>query len=263
MPVGDGAHDGAHGQAVEIVVDEDQHAQDESGDLRAHAGLDVGLGPASEGRAAAGLVDHGHQDAQDDQEAQVAGQIRNGHGQAVHDDHVQGADQVEACGEESADQNAGEQGGVDLLGDERQHDGQQRGNQSPKGTVHNGLPPEKKSVNSAVTVHNTKHKRCYDSPPHFCDSPADLLRRPRHTRTGTECPSAMAPFTAARVPARTAAATDGHRASIMLCSIWVYYILYRGKVNRKFDGFGKRLEIYAFYTGSIRQIRRFLHGYTV
>ena len=35
MPVGDGAHHTAHGEAVEVIVDEDQAAQHDGGQLSA------------------------------------------------------------------------------------------------------------------------------------------------------------------------------------------------------------------------------------
>ncbi len=89
--LGDGTHDGAHGQAVEVVVDEDQHAQQHGHQLRAAAGLDGLLRPAAEGLGAAGLVHQVHHDAQDDQEhddGDVAG-VRNG-----GDDTVVALDQL-------------------------------------------------------------------------------------------------------------------------------------------------------------------------
>ena len=43
VPVGNGAHDGAHGQAVEVIVYEDQGAQTRSGEQSASLRLD-GLG---------------------------------------------------------------------------------------------------------------------------------------------------------------------------------------------------------------------------
>ena len=41
MAVGDGPHDGAHGEAVEIVIDEDQNAQQEGSKGSPHLGLNV------------------------------------------------------------------------------------------------------------------------------------------------------------------------------------------------------------------------------
>ena len=70
--VGDRTHDAAHGQAVEVVVDEDQDAQADGGQLRADAGLDVGGGPLTEGGGTTSCVHQGDHNAQDDQENQDA-----------------------------------------------------------------------------------------------------------------------------------------------------------------------------------------------
>ena len=86
LPVGDGAHDGAHGQAVEVVVHEDHHAQQQGGKLRTGPGVDVGGGPAAKGGRAAGLIHQGHKDAQHDKEhqnAHVAAVRKLGHHAAV------------------------------------------------------------------------------------------------------------------------------------------------------------------------------------
>ena len=53
VAVSDRTHDRAHGQAVEVVVDENEDAEDERRKLRAHAGVDVLFRPAAKGRAAA------------------------------------------------------------------------------------------------------------------------------------------------------------------------------------------------------------------
>ena len=54
--VGDGTHHGTHGEAVEVVIDEDEHTQQNGSQLRAHTALDVLGGPAAEGGGAARLV---------------------------------------------------------------------------------------------------------------------------------------------------------------------------------------------------------------
>ena len=46
MAVGDGPHDGAHGEAVEIVIDEDQNAQQEGSKGSPHLGLNAFLMPS-------------------------------------------------------------------------------------------------------------------------------------------------------------------------------------------------------------------------
>ena len=64
-------HAGAHGEGVEIVVDEDDDAQDPGPDQRGFPGLCLGGGPPAKGEGAAGLLDEGndgaHQTADDDQ----------------------------------------------------------------------------------------------------------------------------------------------------------------------------------------------------
>ena len=136
MLVSHGTHDGADGQAVEVVVDEDDTAQDGSGNHSADAGLDVGLSPAAVSSGAAGLVDqadHHAQDNQEDQDTDVPGV-----GQL--DDHdVEGVGDhtpdVEVGVQQSTGQDADEQGGVDLLGDQGQADGDDGGQQGPDGGV--------------------------------------------------------------------------------------------------------------------------------
>ena len=145
VAVGDGAHDGAHGQAVEVVVNEDQDAQGEGGQSGAHPGLDVLLCPAAESGGAAGGVDQSNDDAQDNQEQEDTGVIRNGGDKAVVEGGIQSGNGGEVCAEQSAYQHADEQGGVSLLGDEGQNDGQNGGHQRPESTVHFDVPPIKKS----------------------------------------------------------------------------------------------------------------------
>ena len=76
MLVGHGPHNGTNGKAVEVIVDKNADPQNDGGQLRTCPGLDVGLGPPTEGGGAAGLVhqaDHGSQDHQEDQDAHVIG----------------------------------------------------------------------------------------------------------------------------------------------------------------------------------------------
>lgn len=72
--VGNGAHDRTHSEAVEVVIDEDQHTQYDGGQLCAYPAFDVLGSPAAEGGGAAGLVhqaDHSTQDNQEDQDAHI------------------------------------------------------------------------------------------------------------------------------------------------------------------------------------------------
>ena len=120
MALRHGTHHGAHGQAVEIVVDEDQHAQQHGQQLRTGAGLHGLLGPAAEGSGTAGLVHQIHHDAQDDQEDQ------DGDVDGVdHADALTGADEVhdhlpglEVGQQQGAYHAAQEQGRVHFLTDE-------------------------------------------------------------------------------------------------------------------------------------------------
>ena len=135
VALGDGTHNSAHGQAVEIVVDEDQHAQQHGHQLRAHAGLHGLLGPAAKRGRAAGLVHQVHHDAQDDQEDQ------DGDVDGVDHTHaVASADEVhhrlpgsEVSQQQRADQAAQEQRGIHFLADQSQGDSDHRGEQSPAG----------------------------------------------------------------------------------------------------------------------------------
>ena len=131
-----GTHHGAHGQAVEIVVDEDQHAQQHGQQLCAGAGLHGLLGPAAEGSGTAGLVHQVHHDAQDDQEDQ------DGDVDGVdHANTLTGADEVhnglpgaEVSQQQSAHQAAQEQRGIHFLADQGQCDSDHRGEQGPAGS---------------------------------------------------------------------------------------------------------------------------------
>ena len=118
--VGDGAHDRAHGEAVEVVVNEDQNAQHDGGQLRPHPAFDVLGGPAAEGGGAAGLVhqaDHSAQDDQEDQDAHIVA-VRQHRDDPVLEHMEHGSLELEAGIEQAAGQDADEQGGVDLLGDQ-------------------------------------------------------------------------------------------------------------------------------------------------
>ena len=86
MLVRNGPHDAAHGEAVEVVVDENQHAQEHGGQLGPDAAFNMVLGPAAEGGGAARLVHqahHGAQDNQEDQDAHVVGIGDGGHDAVV------------------------------------------------------------------------------------------------------------------------------------------------------------------------------------
>ena len=141
LPVSDRAHDGADGQAVEVVVHKDEDAQQQGGELRARPAVDVGGGPAAKGGAAAGLVHQGHQNAQHhqkDEDADVAGIGQLGHHAAVFVEEEGGQRQLKvAVGvEQCAGGDAYQQRGIDLFGVQGQHDGHHRGKQGQRRAVH-------------------------------------------------------------------------------------------------------------------------------
>ena len=119
------AHDRAHGEAVEIVVDEDEGAQAAGGEHGHALALDALGGPVAVGTSTAGTRDGEHQRAQqgtedDDVEIDLAhhgvegdlhgldDQVARAHAQAIDD---------------GAAENTEEEGGNDFLGDQGQGDG--------------------------------------------------------------------------------------------------------------------------------------------
>ena len=135
--VGDGPHDAAHGEAVEVVVDKDEAAQHNGGQLGPRPGLDVLLGPPAEGGGGAGLVHEAHHGAQDDQEDEDAHVVGVGQGgDDASAEHVVKRPLKGQVGvQQAAHQDADEQGGVHLLGDQGQGDGDDRGQQGQGGVV--------------------------------------------------------------------------------------------------------------------------------
>ena len=129
-------HDGADGQAVEIVVDEDQNAQQERRNAGAGLGLEVCRRPAAKGLGAARLIDQRDDDAQDHQEDENARAIGDGGNQAIVHDGVHRAGEVVVAVHQATQDDADEQGGVDLLRDERQGDGDDRRDQGPERAVY-------------------------------------------------------------------------------------------------------------------------------
>ncbi len=120
--LGDGPHHSAHRQAVEVVVDEDQHAQQHGQQLCGAPGL-YGLGgPASEGLRSAALVHQIHHDAQrhqKDDDAHVAAVGQHGDDAVVcaHQRH-NGVPWGKLGVQQSAHQTPQKQGRVDLLADQ-------------------------------------------------------------------------------------------------------------------------------------------------
>ena len=136
VPVGDGQHDRADGQAVEVVIDENEDAKQEGSEQGTGAGLDVGLGPAAEGGGAAGAVDKRDHGAEDDKEEHDTGVVGNGGHHAVVDDGVKAGDRVEVGVKQCAEQDADEQRRVNFLRDEREDDGDDRRHEGPERKRH-------------------------------------------------------------------------------------------------------------------------------
>ena len=137
MFVGDGTHHAAHSQAVEVVVDEDQAAQDHRGQLGTHPGPNVGLSPPAKGGRASRPVhqaDHGPQDHQEDQDAHVVGIGHRGDN-SLQENMAHGPLKAKVGIEQAAGYDTNEQGRVDLLGNQRQGNGNDRGQQRPDGVV--------------------------------------------------------------------------------------------------------------------------------
>ena len=136
VPVGDGQHDRADGQAVEVVIDENEHAEQEGGEHGAGAGLDVGLGPAAEGGGAAGAVDERDHGAEDDEEEHDAGAVGDGGHHTVVDDGVKAGDRVKVGVKQRTEQDADEQRRVNFLRDECEDDGDDRRHECPERKRH-------------------------------------------------------------------------------------------------------------------------------
>ena len=137
MLVSEGTHNGTYGKAVKVVIDEDEYAEGDGGQLCAYTGLDVSLCPAAESGAAACAVHQGYHYAQDDQEYQYANIVAVGqYGYyAVIESVGQGAFKGEVRVEQSAGHDADKQGGINLLGHQSEGDGDNGGKQRPDGVV--------------------------------------------------------------------------------------------------------------------------------
>ena len=131
------AHYRADSQAVEIIVNEYQHAQQECRKLRPHAGLDVRGSPFAVSTASTCLV-HEHDDhAEDYQEhenSHIVG-IREICDKAVLDDHCEHslkAGIVRNCIDDAACQDTDEQRGINLFCYQRKTDGNDWRQQRPQ-----------------------------------------------------------------------------------------------------------------------------------
>ena len=134
MGIGNGKHNAAHSQTVEIVVNEDQHAQSKGGQSGTYAALDMGLCPLTEGGCRTGLIDQRNENAQQHKENKDAGAIRHSGDQTVVDDCIHRVQRTEGGGQKTACQDTDKQRGVYLFGDQCQADGDNRGNKGPEGS---------------------------------------------------------------------------------------------------------------------------------
>ena len=161
MLVGDGSHDGTHGEAVEVVVDENQTAQQHRGQLCPHPAPDMAGGPETEGRRAAGAVHHLHHGAQDNQKEQDADVPLVGeHGDdAVREKAVDAVDRVEVAVEHGARQYAEKQGTVDLSGDQCHEDGNEGRCEGPHGVLHRHVFVGHGIVQPAQEEHHGNERR--------------------------------------------------------------------------------------------------------
>ena len=124
MLVRNGTHHRTDGQTVEVVVNENQAAQQDRCQLCAHAALDVRLCPTAECSGAAGFVhqtDHGAQHHQEHQNAHVVAVGQHGNNAVgEHMDH--GTLKGEVGVQQTAHQNTDEQRGVHFLRNQCQSD---------------------------------------------------------------------------------------------------------------------------------------------
>ena len=163
--LGDRTHHGADGQAVKVVVNEDQAAQQHGHQLCAGATLD-GLGsPTAESSGAAALVHQVDHNAQQHQEhddgevgvgndAQIAGSDLN--------DSIPG---VELGVQQGTNQNTNEQGRIYFLADQCQADCHHGGQQGPNGASKGsgGLFDQNGSVLKGNAQNDQQHNHCRTS----------------------------------------------------------------------------------------------------
>ena len=135
MLVGDGSHDGAYGETVEVVVDEDDTAQQHGGQLGACTALDALRGPCAKGRRASGTVHELHHRAKDDEEGEDANVPLVGeHGHdAFGKELVEDFYWMELGNEQGTREYSEEEGTIDFLGNERKRDGHEGRSERPEG----------------------------------------------------------------------------------------------------------------------------------
>ena len=170
--IGQGTHNGTDGQAVEVVVDEDQAAQSDDAQLSGNAGLDVGNAPLTESGRTAGGIDQLNDEAQqhvEDQNADIpaVGQV---HDDTIVKDMGNSAHKIEVGKHSSTNSDTQEQGRINFLGDQGKTDGDDGGQGSPNGVVseafayfsgkatnaqqHGNAQPQKQDFHDLVAFHD-------------------------------------------------------------------------------------------------------------
>ena len=149
-----GAHHGANREAVEIVVDKDQHAKHEGGEHRAYARFNVGLRPATERRRAAAAIQERHDGTQLHKEDENARGVGRSGDQTVADQCIHASRKGEVGVKQGTRKDTHEQGAVHLFGDERKTNRNDRRNQCPEGTAHHSLATAGLAIHArAVAIH--------------------------------------------------------------------------------------------------------------
>lgn len=140
MLVGKGTHNRANGKAVKVVINKDEDAQCNGGELSTYTGLDIGLSPAAKGSAAAGTVHQANHYAQYYQEYQYAHIVfvgQNGYYAAL-EYMGKGSLKGKIGVEQAAGQHADKQGRIYFLGDEGKGYCNDGGKQCPECIVEAG-----------------------------------------------------------------------------------------------------------------------------
>ena len=136
MAFGNGTHNGADGEAVEIVINENEHAEQHGQQLSGTAGLNGFLSPAAECFAAAALVhqiDHYAKHYQEYYNAHVIAVRQNGYDTVVSaNQFYYGVPGVELSVKQCAYQATQEQRRINFLADKGQHYGYDRRKQGPE-----------------------------------------------------------------------------------------------------------------------------------
>ena len=139
--VGDRAHNRTDSQAVEIVINENKHAQKYCTKLGPHTALDMFGCPAAKGGRSSGLVEHGHygtEQYEEDENTDISG-IGNGiHKAGAHNVNY-GSFKIEVGIQQAAHKYTHEEGRIHLFGNKGQGNGNQRRKQSKEGGVRGNL----------------------------------------------------------------------------------------------------------------------------